>query len=85
MNIQRDEAIARSLLRQRIARAADKTNSRTPDSLGDRLVRMSLRLSWELSHPNSVTPQKEMFDEAKALINVFESINALRLQTNACT
>lgn len=60
-----NEPFAFLLLKERVARAADRTDSRVPDSLGDRLVRLSLRMYSAIM---SNTKSAALMQEAHGLL-----------------
>lgn len=78
-----DEAIRRSLLKQRIATLADKrTDTNIPDSLGDQLVRMTLKLAWHFSHPDSDPLTPEIDQQARDLLEKAEIEQAQKMASS---
>lgn len=68
-----EEIIRISLFKERVSRIATSRNdTHIPDSLGDQLVRMSLRLSWHTAHPDTDPVTPEILKEAEELVKLAE-------------
>lgn len=68
------DPIALSLFREKVSRVVVKRNDTSvPDSLGDQLFRMSLKLFWASTHPDTAPTTPELVDEACRLLGLAES------------
>lgn len=73
MTISVDQAIDNCLLKEAISRAAVRRNdTNIPDSLGDKLFRMSLKLSWASRHPDTAPATPDLLNDARLLLSMSE-------------
>lgn len=76
-----EEIIRLSLFKERVSRIATSRNdTHIPDSLGDQLVRMSLRLSWHTAHRDTDPITPEILKEAEELVKLAEDEKILKRQ-----
>lgn len=65
----RDQIIELSLVKDRLKDKALKIRTSEPDCLGDRMLRMSMKISYAFSQCN---PRPELIHEGEALLKEYE-------------